>query len=122
MRLHKPVIFVGDKPSRSNIDPEVAFVGTRSYKTLLSWIADMDVDVYVTMFINTTDELFHNYVSGYVTTGKVVALGEAASEALDAVGVIHFTLPHPSGRNRKLNDKKALKEQLKACKAYIYAE
>lgn len=36
---------------------------------------------------------------------KVVALGVETSKILSNLGVPHIQLPHPSGLNRKLNDK-----------------
>ena len=39
------IYFIGDKPSKNNIDTEVAFVGTRSYKTLLDWIYTMNLSI-----------------------------------------------------------------------------
>lgn len=38
----------------------------------------------------------------------VVALGNTASFALDYISVEHLQLPHPSGLNRKLNDKETV--------------
>lgn len=49
---------------------------------------------------------------------KVIALGNVASEALIKINVDHFKLPHPSGLNRKLNDKKYVTRVLKECKEY----
>jgi|TARA_A100001388_G_C28769974_1_gene503210 hypothetical protein len=49
---------------------------------------------------------------------KVIALGNVASEALSKIGVEHFKLPHPSGLNRKLNDKKYVNKVLKECYEY----
>ena len=39
------IYFIGDKPSKKNIDKNVAFVGTRSYKTLLDWIYRMNLNI-----------------------------------------------------------------------------
>lgn len=50
---------------------------------------------------------------------KVVALGNFPSKALKKINVNHFTLPHPSGLNRKLNDKAYELDQLVKCKEYI---
>lgn len=50
---------------------------------------------------------------------KVVALGVYAHEALTRCSVEHFTLPHPSSRNRKLNDKEWVQAQLSLCKAWL---
>lgn len=50
---------------------------------------------------------------------KVIALGGLASTALNKIGVDHFKLPHPSPRNRLLNDKTFEKKILKDCKEYL---
>ncbi len=50
---------------------------------------------------------------------KVIALGGLASTALNKIGVDHFKLPHPSPRNRLLNDKTFEKKILKECKEYL---
>jgi len=57
----------------------------------------------------------NNLAGGYE---KVIALGNIASEALTKIGVKHFKLPHPSGLNRKLNDKNYINKVLKECKEY----
>lgn len=51
---------------------------------------------------------------------KIIALGNFPSAALKKINVDHFTLPHPSGLNRKLNDKTYELEQLELCRNYIY--
>lgn len=122
------IIFVGDKPSKKNIDPEVAFVGTKSYKTVLDWIYEMKIDVTHTVLCNKTDVKARaygievnpaNYGLDLHHEDRVIALGEEASKYLDKINVNHFKLPHPSGLNRKLNDKKWLKKELKKCYKWI---
>jgi len=49
---------------------------------------------------------------------KVIALGNVASEALAKINIDHFKLPHPSGLNRKLNDKVYVQKVLSECKEY----
>ena len=128
--MHKYVLFVGDKPSKKNKNKDVAFVGTKSYKTLLDWIYQLDVSIMDAFMCNTTDS-FDKYSEGYeVNTGghtlwihdkdAIIALGENASKHLSSLGIGHFVMPHPSGLNRKLNDKKWLKKKLKECKRYIH--
>jgi hypothetical protein len=51
---------------------------------------------------------------------KIVALGALATWGVEQTGVPCYTLPHPSGRNRKLNDKDALKKTLEECKTWLY--
>ena len=41
------VVFVGDRPSKLNYDPETAFVGTPSFTNLCKWIAKMHVTDFV---------------------------------------------------------------------------
>lgn len=50
---------------------------------------------------------------------RVVALGSTASDALRRIGVDHFRLPHPSPRNRKLNDPSYVEELLNECRKFL---
>lgn len=120
----KYVIFVGDGPSTSNVDPKVPFVGTKSYKTLLDWIYQMDIDVTGVFLCNRTDlyscDEKYFFWDGRIEFSKrypIVTLGNEADKFFE--GTPHFKLPHPSGLNRKLNDKKWLDTQLKACKDWL---
>lgn len=51
---------------------------------------------------------------------KVIALGNFASDCLNHINKTHFKLPHPSPRNRVLNDKYKVTEILERCKEYIH--
>ena len=120
------IIFVGDRPSKDNIDPNVAFVGTKSYKTLLEWIYKMDLDISEICMYNRNDdelEFWFNLRNRRERAVSFIALGKEASKYLASDRVDNFfELPHPSGLNRKLNDKKWLEEQLNKCKDFINAE
>lgn len=50
---------------------------------------------------------------------KVLALGVRVSDVLELMGIDHFQLPHPSGLNRQLNDKKLVHNRLTLCKNYL---
>jgi len=50
---------------------------------------------------------------------KVIALGSFASSCLDRINISHFKLPHPSPRNRLMNDKEYVTQTLGECKDYI---
>lgn len=48
-----------------------------------------------------------------------VALGNNASRVLENMEIPHFKLPHPSPRNRMLNNKKLIASELKKCYLYL---
>jgi len=65
------------------------------------------------------DTLFvKSFSNGY---DKVIALGGFASRALSRAGVDHYTLPHPSPLNRKLNDKDYEKRVIEECREWLGA-
>ena len=72
---------------------------------------------------NSTDEDITYYlghaISGYDV--KFVALGNNATNFLKKFNVSHFKLPHPSGRNRQVNNEEFIQERLKACKEWLNA-
>lgn len=115
------IIFVGDKPSKKNISQSVPFVGTQSYKVLLDWIWRMDIDI-TSVIMTNRDSL---YTCGGTSMGSIfrthtfIALGSAASEELDKLNISHFKLPHPSPKNRKLNDKFFVTSQLNLCRIWL---
>jgi uracil-DNA glycosylase len=128
------IFFIGDEPSKDNVDPEVAFVGTKSYKRLLGWIADMNLstnDIFIAnkkdiykypnnKFYVETKSLHSNaYMADIVEGDKIVALGQKARKYIEDLGLECFYLPHPSGNNRMANPSKSLKDKLKACKKFI---
>lgn len=122
------IYFIGDEPSKQNIDSEIAFVGTRSYKTLLMWIATMDLDINEVMLANKNQLQPGKWVvvnTKNLTSDidpvndKVIALGQNASDYLKALDVEHYKMEHPSGLNRNLNDMQYVKKKLKECKEYI---
>ena len=116
------IYFIGDKPSKNNIDTEVAFVGTRSYKTLLDWIYRMNLSINKICLYNADDFVRltdNNKIITIHEHDQVVALGREASRALDKAIIPHLKIPHPSGLNRKLNDPQEVNRFLKECKDYV---
>lgn len=125
------IVLVGDKPSKKNIDPKVPFVGTKSYDTLLNWISKLNIDVTDVALANMEHIKLENGLWPFLKRDKysfdidleygdkVVALGQNASKYLTKLNIKHFKLPHPSLRNRKLNDKKYIINELKNCKSWI---
>lgn len=52
---------------------------------------------------------------------KVIALGNFPSNVLRKLDIEHFTLPHPSGLNRKLNSIEYEVTMLDRCAEYIHS-
>lgn len=63
----------------------------------------------------------HEFLLGSISPhDKIIAWGSLVSAYLKRLGVKnHFVLPHPSPRNRKLNDHKYVHHMLKKCKEYL---
>lgn len=126
--LHCLVYIIADKPVKENISQDVPLVGTDSYRKLLEWLGLMDIDITRVRLYNQSDKPFDTTM-GRVTLNqaielnqiRVIALGQKAASYLMKAGVKqHFLLPHPSGKNRLLNDKEFVKLKLAACRNYIY--
>jgi hypothetical protein len=113
------VVFVGDRPSKKNTDPSIAFVGTPSFTNLCKWIAKMEIVDFIMVNSYTHDDavkicqIFNNGEKTFV------ALGNNAGKCLEDLGIAYFKLPHPSPRNRKLNDQSYIDSELKKCYGYI---
>jgi uracil-DNA glycosylase len=128
MSLHPPVLFIGDRPTKRNAHPDVAFVGTRSYKTLLDWIRRMQLDISKVYIINAYDiNGDPSRLYGLNRNWKKVALGHNATNRLVELApytepLEWFNLPHPSGLNRQVNDKETLAIKLEECKNFIYTK
>ncbi len=119
MIIEVMVIFVGDKPSKKNLDPEVAFVGTPSFKNLCKWLVKMQIVDFVMVNSYTHDDevkicqFFNNKL------GPFVALGRNASNRLKSLGISHHKLPHPSPKNRLLNKKEYVDAELRKCSNWL---
>lgn len=126
--LHGLVYIVADKPTKDNISPKTPLVGTQSYKTLLCWLADMDIDITRVRLYNQIDDPFGNIMSKVTLNKaieldqiKVLALGQKAGTYLNKVGIDeYFLLPHPSPANRRYHQSVFLNEKLASCRKYIY--
>lgn len=119
--LHDIVYFIGDKPSPKNLRPDLPFVGTASYKTLLGWIADANIDVSRVRFFNQSTRPFDGDAQRFLRNIKIVALGKEAAEYLNSTDIkTYFQLPHPSPANQATH--KDIKDKLDKCKDYVYSK
>lgn len=113
------VIFVGDRPSKKNLDPNVAFVGTKSHVNLSGWILAMKVGSY--LMVNSYTHADQVQVARLYSHGErvFVALGNNASKFLTRMGFDHYKLPHPSPRNRLLNSQEYVDSELHKCYLWL---
>ncbi len=115
------ILFVGDKPSKRT-DPDVPFKGAACEKRLNEWIEYLGLSresyrsnsIYI---INQTDIPKSPLIITVCKWTGIIALGNNASKALKSIP--HFKLPHPSGRNRQINDSEFIAKKLAECKRYI---
>lgn len=127
------ILFVASNPSKLNKNPRIAMVGAKCEKTFNDWVEYLSPDRnYVVInasnkilegnnVIRLIDIDFDNLTewtkSRNVT--KIVALGNVAAKALSYIGVEYYKLPHPSSRNRLLNNKEQVAAVLKNCKQWL---
>ena len=132
MYCRKSVLLIGSNPSqRSECSVSAFHASTRSRKTIETWFRDIPCDLFFTNVIDHPTEnnrplrvseirdaipSLHHKVTGY---NKIVALGKTAAKALDIAGIEYFEMPHPSGSNRKLNDKGWVHEVILKLANYI---
>lgn len=111
------ILFVGDDLSPKAKTP-VPFKGAACEKRLNEWIATLGFDRKDVKIINRTDKNFQLAVMLAAHRGlPIVALGNNASSAVTPVP--HFKLPHPSGRNRQINNKEFISAKLYECKKWL---
>lgn len=110
------ILFVGDTPSPRMNPDSTAFQGAACQKRLDEWIHTVTPSCYyIVNSVSLTDMAIINL---WVTMNyPIVALGNNASKRLGDAK--HFKLPHPSGRNRQINDKELIMRRLSECKLYI---
>ena len=109
------VLFIGDRPA-PNAKTPVPFKYAKCEKRLAEWIKALGVTDY--KLINSASDYFDLALVLAIQSGvPLVALGNNASKAIGRAN--HFKLPHPSGRNRQINDKEFISEKLSKCKLWL---
>ena len=119
------VIVIGMNPSALPADEKIR--KNHTIDRLFKWMSQCGVDYFSftncahepgrVKFKNVDYEFLLTNIQGY---NKIIALGGFASDVLKRIGINHFKLPHPSPRNRALNDKSYEKTVLKECEQYIW--
>jgi uracil-DNA glycosylase len=116
------VVFVASNPSVKSSDTACMNVATRSRIILNGWIEEIEANV---RFVNVCDDrteknrpLTVSEIKSCLKSleiklqdcDKIVTLGNTASKAVSMLGLKHLKVPHPSPKNRLLNDKKFVEE------------
>lgn len=55
----------------------------------------------------------------YFNPHRIIAVGKLPAKVLTQMGLEFYEMPHPSGLNRKLNDKEWTEEKIKGLRHYI---
>jgi len=120
------VYFIGLNPSKKNTDLNTPFVGTQSFNRLRQWLDSLKVCRYVLMNVSSrvdfkkpTQEELDTLKDDLKDVKVVIALGVQVKSILDQLNIECFALPHPSGRNRMLNNKGYVRTKLTLCNEYI---
>ena len=127
------VTFVGSNPSVKNQDPLVAFAGTRSGKILEAWIKKAGADPKDFRYVNVSDlvtewnrplrmcEVNLPQVKERLKDAgdDIVALGRTSARVLKKLKRAHLELPHPSPRNRKLNDPRVVEDTVAELRSFL---
>lgn len=114
------VIFAGDTASATNTNPDRAFEGAKCYPRFVSWITRLDLVPQECLMYNTDTSLYFISALQQGAGYKVIAVGRVASKRLKKAGVPHYTIDHPSGRNRNINSKEYIDKMLLTCYNYIW--
>lgn len=114
------LVFVGDKPSPKMKPGANPFKGAACERRLGEWI-DLVAGSRKIILLNSdsTEDKEQIFYHRSVGNRKFIALGNNASNILKFFDVHHFKLPHPSGRNRQLNNPKFIEAKLEECREWI---
>ena len=125
------VIIVGSNPSNASPNNSAFHHSTKSRKTVDSWFSNLSTS-YCLKYTNLTDEKTKDNIRLKIEIAialpnvksrietirdknkvKIIAVGNLASEGLNAIDVDHFAMPHPSDLNRFWNNKIAGEAKIK---------
>lgn len=82
------------------------FEGAACEKRVKEWIATITEGDYYEIYNSDTKNDLEIVHLKYLLDPRirVVALGKKAATRLEKLDISHFCLPHPSGRNRRINN------------------
>lgn len=111
------IVFIGDKPSPRMKPGAKAFEGAACESRLKEWIKTVCYGRTYRVY-NTSEVAADIWTLWHIDDEDIfIALGNNASKWLGNTS--HFKLPHPSGKNRQINNKTFIANKLAECKRYI---
>ena len=134
---YRTILLLGSNPSISSSSTVPFWEDSRSRKILNDWISRIPLDHHHSIiFENVSDDptdknrplkmseirislLDLESKINHHDPDKIIALGKTASIALTLLRRDHFAMPHPSGRNRQLNDKIFVENKIKDMMKFI---
>lgn len=126
-------LFVGSNPSQASTCDAAFHGSTRSSAILTSWCKNLDaILMHTNVLDKKTDDnrpLKKSEISANlddlrskidsIKPDRLVALGKTAAAALQLLGVDFYEMPHPSGRNRMLNDPSYVAEKVRGLTEFV---
>lgn len=135
------ILFVGSNPSQRSSEVIPFWNDTGSSRVLQNWISIIfqNFENLTPIYCNVVNCATANNrplktseikagldsLKGFIDNEqpyRIVALGKAAEKALTLLRLDFYSMPHPSGRNRKLNDKEYVSEKLEGLIRYVEEE
>ena len=121
------ILFVGSNPSQRSANDSAFHGSTRSAQILAEWTKDIPgTKIHINVVNKKTDDNrplkaseikdnLDNLTADILIAqaDKIVALGKTAAKALTLLRVNFYEMPHPSGRNRLLNDPEYVAQKIK---------
>lgn len=118
------VLFIASNPSRSSPTNEPMHCSTRSRQILNGWLKDLDIQpIFINLIDQPTDKNkplkikevkpLYGSIKDKIERLKydaIVTLGYTSNYVLTDLNIKHTSIPHPSTRNRSLNDGKKIED------------
>jgi len=111
------ILIVGDTPA-PKAKTSVPFKDAKCESRLNEWLGKLGLKRENCKIVNRTSDFFELAATLASKFGiPIIALGNNASRALGEKS--HFKLPHPSGKNRQINNKSYISRQLAQCRLWL---
>lgn len=125
------MIYVLAQNPPTEVQVDKPFVGTKSHKVFKRWLDEAGLDESYIVYTNASMQVKKSgtprklmktelYMLGkhLSMANVIITLGNYAAEAVNDVDLHYkaYKLPHPSGLNRKLNDKKEVEHVISILK------